>query len=251
MIFDAEQFEMDGWTVLLGALPRHIVEDLRAAIVAHRSSFSPSEEVLYPHTSPPPGKPGMDALMEQWFNAYRRAGTLATTTAVEETRRIAAQILGAPAVLFQDVLMVKHARHREFPWHQDFPYWPVDNPLGVIVWAPLDPTDAGNGGLVVASGSHQAGPGPAIDLHNGERQVGYNEDIPAPLASTQLALMPGDLALFHPLTWHRSGVNSSSHPRRAWSASWLHPSARWAPDRAPRHPLSAGLLGGSPVSEQS
>jgi hypothetical protein len=250
MGFEQDELLDKGWVVLHTALPLTVVERLRDAIGAHRHALPPSDEVLYTHVAPPPGSLGMAVLMEQWFNAHRRAGPLATGPAVEAARALAGKVLLDAPVLLQDVLMVKHPRHTSFPWHQDFPFWPVDRPAGVILWAPLDPVDQDNGGLVLGTGSHREGIGPAIDLHDGRPQQGHAPILPAEFDEAAVSLAPGDVVMFHPLTWHRSGQNRASLPRRAWSASWLHPSARWSPSRAPRHPLATRLREGDPVGER-
>lgn len=89
-------------------------------------------------------------------------------------------------------------------------------------------------------GSHRNGLGPAIDLHTGEAQEGTARLLPS-LSDYEVAcplLEPGDAVLFHPRTWHRSGVNQHTQRRRAWASTWLSPDARWNRDRAPRHPLA-------------
>ncbi len=146
--------------------------------------------------------------------------------------------------------MDKGASHRPFPWHQDFPFWPVDAPLGLIVWAPLDPVDELSGGLWIAEGSQRAGIGPAIDLHTGAAQPGSAGMMldPARYETARPRLAPGDAIVFHPLAWHASPANRSGRRRRVWSSTWLGASARWSHARAPRHPLCRVLQDGALVS---
>jgi hypothetical protein len=248
---EATSYRRDGWIVLERALCEETVEGLRRAVDAHRVDVAPSSQILFTHMDPPAERPALGSLLEQWFNAHRRGGAHSTLPAVEAVRRHAADVLGASPVLFQDSLIVKKAGHAPLAWHQDFTYWPVDVPAGVVAWVPLDPVGEVNGGLVVASGSHEGGIGPAIDLHTGAPQPLHKGLVPETLTDTTLELAPGDLVLFHPLLWHRSGKNTTDSPRRAWSASWLHPLVRWARSRAPRHPLCSRVTDGALVGEVS
>lgn len=147
--------------------------------------------------------------------------------------------------------MDKRAGHAPFPWHQDFPFWPVDRPVGLIAWTPLDPCDEENGALQIALGSHRAGVGPAIDLHSGEPQAGYERSTfrPADHALASPSLAPGDVILFHPLTWHRSPPNVTGAARRVWASTWLQGDARWSRQRAPRHPLSSKITDGAALRD--
>jgi ectoine hydroxylase-related dioxygenase (phytanoyl-CoA dioxygenase family) len=214
---------------------------------------SPSAEVLFTHAPPPaatPGAPrGMHRLMNQWLNPHRRAAPLTTRAVASALRPIVEGWLGEATVLFQDLLLDKRDEHRPFPWHQDFPFWPVDLPTGLVVWAPLDPADEASGGLCLAQGSHRAGVGPAIDLHTGAPQPGNHgvlvDMTPYEVARPELA--PGDVIVFHPLLWHASPLNRSGRRRRAWASTWLGASVRWSHARAPRHPLCKLIEDGAPV----
>ena len=96
--------------------------------------------------------------------------------------------------------MEKGPDHATFPWHQDFPFWPVDAPIGAVVWAALDPINAISGGLHIAVGSHVLGAGPSIDLHAGHPQLAGNK-LPdfARYQTVSPVLAPGDAIVFHPL----------------------------------------------------
>jgi ectoine hydroxylase-related dioxygenase (phytanoyl-CoA dioxygenase family) len=221
----------------------------------HEASVPMSAEVLFTHT-PPPARPegaggGMQRLMSQWLNPHRRPPPLTTRAVASALASVASAWLGEPAVLFQDLLMEKCASHRRFPWHQDFPFWPVDAPVGFTVWAPLDPVDDASGGLELAERSHLEGVGPAIDLHTGAAQEGSPGDLlnieksRAPIVRPRLA--PGDAIVFHPLLWHASPPNRSGRRRRVWASTWLGASVRFSRARAPRHPLCRIIEDGAPV----
>ncbi|MDI1443609.1 phytanoyl-CoA dioxygenase family protein [Polyangium sp. 6x1] len=232
--------ERDGFAVMERLLDVDAVTSLLDSFFHHeRSSIPTSAEILYTHAPPPPNTPGMERLMHQWLNPHRRPPPLSTRAVAAHVRPTVEALLGEPAVLFQDVLMDKGDEQGPFPWHQDYPFWPVDEPRGVVVWAPLDPVDELSGGLSLAIGSHHSGIGPAIDLHTGGAQSGSTgvPIDPARYEAHHARLDPGDAIVFHPLTWHASQPNRSGRRRRVWASTWLARSARFSHANAPRHPL--------------
>lgn len=242
-----------GFAVVERLLPADALDALAEALRQHEEAAIPmSAEILFTHAPPPqPAEErGMRRLMHQWLNPHRRPPPLTTRAVATALRAAVAAWLDEPAVLFQDVLMDKSASHRPFPWHQDFPFWPVDAPRGLVVWVPLDPVDEPSGGLSLAEGSHRAGVGPAIDLHSGAAQPGSQGAVldlsPYNVARPRLA--PGDAIVFHPLLWHASPPNRTGRRRRVWASTWLGASARFSRARAPRHPLCHVIEDGAPVS---
>lgn len=242
-----------GYSVVRDALSTDEMQRVRAAWQHHEEAgVHMSEEVLYTHEAPLVRGPGMRRIMDQWLNPHRRTPPLTTRPIARGLRGVVSTWLGQRAVLFQDVLMVKHERHAPFPWHQDFPFWPVDVPLGLVVWAPLEACDAESGGLHLAEGSHQAGIGPAVDLHTGLPQRGpaVAPFDPAACRVRCPSLEPGDVIIFDPLTWHASPVNGTGRPRRVWASTWLAETVRWSRARAPRHPLCGLIEDGAPVAQR-
>jgi len=244
--------ERDGFAVARAQLSANTVDELRSlgdSLVA--SNAAQSKQVLYTHEAPTTPRPALGRLMDQWLNVHRRSKQESSHGPIEALRPAVNRWLDCDAVMFQDVWMEKRAPHAVFPWHQDFPFWPVDRPIGLIVWAPLDPVDASNGGLHLARMSHLHGCGPPVDLHSGLSQAadrtiefspsGFQVDCPE--------LSPGDVVIFHPLTWHMSPPNRSGRRRRVWASTWLHGETRWAIERAPRHPIAGVVEDGSFVRE--
>jgi hypothetical protein len=111
---------------------------LRDAVAANRDLRRPmSRQVLYTHGPTPEGRPPLTALMDQWLSPFRYSGPCSTRVQADALRPLAASLLGEPSVLFQDLLLVKREGQKRFPWHQDFGFWPVDKPWGVVIWVPL------------------------------------------------------------------------------------------------------------------
>jgi ectoine hydroxylase-related dioxygenase (phytanoyl-CoA dioxygenase family) len=233
-------------------LTRNEVDELRHAFDALRAAGAPtSQQLLYTHEAPREARPPFGALMEQWLNPRTHPAAEACLDAASRLGGNLAALLGEELYLFQDALMSKQAGQREFPWHQDEPYWPVSTPGGAVVWCALDNVGPSNGGLEVAVGSHTSGLGAPIDLHTGEPQGCAREAVAdlSEFAHRCPELSPGDALIFHPRTWHRSGPNVTGASRRVWSSSWLPAGARWCVSKAPRHPLSRHLPDGEPVAQ--
>lgn len=252
----------EGFYVLRNLLGANEVSLLHHLIDLHRQQVPPSRQILYTHQLPPVltntstdtvnGAPirGMEVLMEQWLNPHRH-GTLSTLSVAESLRERIRHLLQSVPVLFQDLLMSKNPGHQPMPFHQDFPFWPVAEPVGGVLWVALDSIDQSVGGLSLAAGSHIDGIGPPIDLHSGLPQPGFVCD-PIDLARYTVdtpVLAPGDAIWFHPLLWHRSDANLSGRQRRVWNSTWLPSQAHWSRQNAPRHPLANRLQEGSAVGE--
>lgn len=247
-----EEFEHTGLVVVRELLREEVVVSLRRCFDVLESRGVPtSRQVLYTHREPSSPRGELSELMHQWLNPHRIVGDGNTTAPTRDLRARLREFAGRSLIPFQDVLMSKRGGHREFPWHQDAPFWPVDVVWGAIVWCALDPTDASNGAVEFALGSHLDEQSPAVDLHTGAAQEGTRGDLPDPRRFEVVCptLAPGDAVIFHPRTLHRSGENTSGRVRRVWASTWLSADSRWNRDRAPRHPLASRAEQGAPLGE--
>ncbi|MFT5685544.1 MAG: hypothetical protein ACI8RZ_006498 [Myxococcota bacterium] len=240
-----------GAAMLPGVVSPMLLTQLAGAVAANRAEQRPmSRQVLYTH-GVPPERPPLTAMMDQWLNPHHYKGAGSTRAVADALRPLAAEILGEPGVLFQDLLLVKCQGQKRFPWHQDFGFWPVNRPDGVVLWVPLQPSDGESGALRFAVGSHRLGARPVVDLHDGAPQrsgaeLGFEpEDWPI-FAPTYAA---GDAVAFTPLTFHASPAMARPGERAAWSCIFLSPRVRWSHANAPNHPLCKLVTDGSPVTE--
>lgn len=247
-----DEFERAGLVVMRKFLSEELVVSLRHCFDVLESRAVPtSRQVLYTHREPSGPRGDFSELMHQWFNPHRIVGDGNTTAPMRAIRERVREFAERSVIPFQDVLMSKCAGHREFPWHQDAPFWPVDVVWGAIVWCALDPTDASNGAVEFALESHFEALSSAVDLHTGAAQEGTRGDLPDSRRFEVVCptLAPGDAVIFHPRTLHRSGENTSGRVRRAWASTWLSSDSRWDRDRAPRHPLASRAEHGVPLGE--
>ncbi|MBX3269726.1 MAG: phytanoyl-CoA dioxygenase family protein [Sandaracinaceae bacterium] len=231
---------------------RATLAGLRAAAEAcQRNELPMSKQVLYTHGAPPPGRPPLSAIIEQWLNPHQHRDACSTGGAADAMRPVVRQLLDDP-VLFQDLLLVKRRGHKEFPWHQDFGFWPVDRPDGIVLWIPLDESDAESGALRFAIGSHRLGARPVVDLHDGQPQsadaeLGFS---PGAFPIFAPAYRAGDAVAFSPLTFHSSPPRLRDGERIAWSCVFLSATVRWQHARAPNHPVCRRTVDGAKIQER-
>jgi ectoine hydroxylase-related dioxygenase (phytanoyl-CoA dioxygenase family) len=149
-------------------------------------------------------------------------------------QRIADALLGPRSVIYRAVLMNKASTGGTvLPWHQDGGlFWGLDRDPKLQIWTALDDTPVEAGAVEVVAGSHLAGlatplggviPDPIVRARGAEQ------------ASVPLAARAGEVLLLHNYVWHRSLVNRSGHPRRAFSVCYMSADTRCTrKKRAPR-----------------
>lgn len=124
---------------------------------------------------------------------------------------------------FRAMFMNKPAgRGSELRWHQD--RWAnLDRDPLLTVWTALDAATIGNGCLRVIAGSHHQLLNPGDDSGFLTDQMVEQLD---QADVTFLEMQTGEVVLLHNHTVHSSGVNRTAHPRRAFSACYMHGSTR-------------------------
>ena len=135
---------------------------------------------------------------------------------------ICARLYGAhaPVSLFRAMIMNKPAGQGTYlPWHQDAgDVWKLDRDPLVTVWVALDPATSANGCVEVIPGSHRLGllseHGSTLSAEDVQRHCRQEQAMP-------LELEAGHAVLLHNWLIHRSGVNPTSLPRRAFTACYM------------------------------
>jgi hypothetical protein len=245
-------FEHRGFAMFRGALDAKTVEELRQIVLRLQSSdIAKSRQVLYTHGAPPPGRPPLTALIDQWLSPHRHSGPTSTRGTAERLRPLAESLLGGAVVLFQDLVLVKRPGQGDFCWHQDYGFWPVDRPDGVVLWTALTSTGPRQAALRFAVGSHLQGVRPVVDLHTGEPQAAgaEREVIEGRYEIVEPTYAPGDVVAFSPLTFHASRPVTGPGERAAWASIFLSARCRWSHGHAPNHPLCRVVVDGAPVHD--
>lgn len=135
---------------------------------------------------------------------------------------ICARLYGAhaPVSLFRAMIMNKPAGQGTYlPWHQDGgDVWALDRDPLVTVWVALDPATRANGCVEVIPGSHRLGllsaHGSTLSAEDMQRHCPAEQVLP-------LELEAGHGLLLHNWLIHRSGINPSNQPRRAFTACYM------------------------------
>lgn len=137
-------------------------------------------------------------------------------------REICSEVYGSHASIscFRAMFMNKPAHHGTvLPWHQDGgDQWRLDRDPLVTIWTALDPATIANGCVQIIPGSHRLGLlstwGHTITP---EQEAQYcPED-----KTVYLELEAGESVLLHNWALHRSDVNKTDIPRRAFSVCYM------------------------------
>lgn len=126
---------------------------------------------------------------------------------------ITTQLLGPDIDLYWNQSVFKQPEgEREFPWHQDDGYTPVEPSPYLTLWLSLNGATEENGTISVMPGSHRLGlvehkssPLGLVCHDNDDPNQGVIVNVPA-----------GSMAVFHSTTFHKSGANRSKGPRKAY-----------------------------------
>lgn len=149
-------------------------------------------------------------------------------------RRLTQAAIGDRVALYRVVLWNKAAGgSMAVPWHQDDGrFWGLDRPPFLQVWTALDDAPMESGCLEVLPGSHLRG------LSTPEGGTVPPAALEAADAETHAVALPaqsGEAILVNNHTWHRTGRNHTTRPRRAVSISFLGMDVRCTRKRrAPR-----------------
>jgi ectoine hydroxylase-related dioxygenase (phytanoyl-CoA dioxygenase family) len=231
-----EEFFEEGFVVLRGVFRPEEVAEMRAAFerlsaMAERlgvsRSYRGAEFVLGPL---PEGRPGVRIDRIVWCGAADRVLSaygmdprlLATAASLLGSRRMSQLINQAHFKLPGDGV--------EFPWHQDSVHrrygrgeWSDLNGRGSYVQTtiPLDDVTAENGPLELLPRSCRLGHvEPPADA-----EPGWLPPELDPADAVAPTMRAGDLLLFGPYTFHRSGPNRSDRPRRTLINGYAYPGA--------------------------
>lgn len=123
------------------------------------------------------------------------------------------QVLGGRVVMplaHHNCIMTKQPRWGTVTrWHQDIRYWSFARPELVNLWIALGHEEESNGGLLVIPGTHTM----SFSRERLDDALFLREDHPenVPLIDRRQAveLEPGDVLMFHCLTFHAAGQNHS------------------------------------------
>jgi len=117
----------------------------------------------------------------------------------------------------------------EFPWHQDNGYAKVLPENNMTIWIPLDDVDLTNGCVWVVPGSHKNG----ILPHGKKSADNWHLEVPVEGDGIPAILKAGEGVAFTGLTLHRSKLNHSDKPRRAFFMQYVDANGTHGNENAP------------------
>lgn len=134
-------------------------------------------------------------------------------------------------LLHDHVINKPQGRNGVVPWHQDYTYWPVDNPGGLSFWLPFSDLGENSGIIEAVPRSHLWGEEKPIDFMNDTKNFDESN-------IKRLTVKKGDLVILHSLTWHRTSKNTSSMERIAYISLWIPANSKYMPKHASWHPVN-------------
>jgi phytanoyl-CoA hydroxylase len=141
---------------------------------------------------------------------------------------------GDGAAIYRAVLFNKcREGGSALPWHQDGGrFWGLDRDPELQIWTALDDAGPDAGCVEVVSGSHHRGlatPLGGVVPNDHVLSRGAEE------AARPVPALAGEALLIHNHLWHRSGLNRSGKPRRAFTVCYMSAATRCLrKKRAPR-----------------
>jgi hypothetical protein len=146
--------------------------------------------------------------------------------------------------IFRAMVMNKPAGQGTIlPWHQDGgDVWALDRDPLVTVWVALDPATRSNGCMEVVPGTHQLG---LLSLYGSTVAEEHVARHCPPERVQPLEVEAGHAVLLHNWLIHRSGVNPSPVPRRAFTICYMDGRTKSVLTGNP-FPLVAGSLPAEP-----
>ena len=166
------------------------------------------------HVRPMASRSTYEKAFLQVMNLWRDDATARTFTLSRKLARLAAELMGVDGVrLYHDQALYKEPAGGITPWHCDQQYWPLATDHTITVWVPLQAVPLAMGPLAFSVGSHVTDFGRALEISDdSEREVTRRLTL-ADLPVDEGAFDLGEVSFHSGWTFHRAGVNRSSHMR--------------------------------------
>ncbi|MBD2861427.1 phytanoyl-CoA dioxygenase family protein [Paenibacillus oceani] len=163
-------------------------------------------------------------VLNQKVNTWRDHGGMAKYVLHPRFAGLAKQLTGASAIrLFHDHALYKMpGDSKPTPWHQDMPYWPMNEKGSLSIWITLDDVDERNGCMMFVPGSQKAGKLKGIDFINPQDIKEYVEDPEIAAKQPVIVRMKAGSCTFHDgLTFHYAHSNQTDAPRRVLAIIYM------------------------------
>jgi hypothetical protein len=134
--------------------------------------------------------------------------------------RIARRAIEDDVVIYRALVFAKGSGGgTELPWHQDGgKFWGLDRDPQLQIWTALDDAPADAGCVEVVDASHKGGLATPL---GGKVPAAFVESSGAEARAMALPARAGEAILIHNYLWHRSHVNRTGLPRRAFTVCYM------------------------------
>jgi ectoine hydroxylase-related dioxygenase (phytanoyl-CoA dioxygenase family) len=156
-------------------------------------------------------------VLNQRVNTWRDHGVMAKYSLHPRLADLALQLTDASGIrLFHDHALWKMpGDSKPTPWHQDFPYWPMNESGALSAWIPMHDVDEANGCMMFVPGSHTKGKLTGVDLVNPQDIFEFEESKGIDRNSAvKVPLKAGSITFHNGLCFHYAHANNSDQPRR-------------------------------------
>jgi ectoine hydroxylase-related dioxygenase (phytanoyl-CoA dioxygenase family) len=241
----ARRFHDEGWFVVESALTPTELETLRSEcrrLVAERDA-----EMT---------RLGVDTLdlchrgRRYFLHAYATSEAVRQFLFSDLIGNVAQAALGDNVYLFNEQYVIKSAeRGMPFGWHQDSGFIPYPHRPYLTCWIPLDDVTESNGTVYVLPYS-RAGTRHVVEHrrdHETNDMIGYSGHDPG----DPMIVPAGSIVAFSSTVFHRTGPNTTDHPRRVYIAQYS-PEPILSEDRIrARHLAEPLIVGDSATRSES
>lgn len=214
------QFQEQGYFILEDVFTAEEMDELTRVIEAYQRRH---DEAMRANG----GTEGISRAGEISFTSHlaEKDETLREFCLRPEFVAISTRLLGPDVDLYWNQAVFKAPEgEKEFPWHQDDGYTPVEPSPYLTLWLALNDATPENGCISVLPGSHKNG-----RVEHRPSPIGLVcHDLNDPDQGVQAPVRKGSIAAFQSLMFHKSGVNRSSGVRKAYIIQYSHAGLRCA-----------------------
>ncbi|QHT63073.1 phytanoyl-CoA dioxygenase family protein [Paenibacillus lycopersici] len=157
-------------------------------------------------------------VLNQRVNTWRDHGGMAKFVLGERFADVGKQLTGYEGIrLFHDHALLKMPGDSKVtPWHQDRPYWPMNEMNAFSIWVALDDVDENNGCMMFVPKSQRIRNLKGVDLVTPEDIFGQDGAKDVDRNTAVICRMKAGSATFHDgMTFHFAHANKTDKPRRA------------------------------------
>jgi ectoine hydroxylase-related dioxygenase (phytanoyl-CoA dioxygenase family) len=223
---EIEFYQGHGFLLIEDVLSTMELDDLRLALAAAMEAFAD-------HSGNSHGTMNQRINLWCYYEEVRRFahyGKLA---------EIARRLSGSKRIrLWHDQVLVKPSlSNRATPWHQDLPYWPMNESNVLSCWIALDDIDERNGCMQFIPGSHRWGYLP-LSFAGSYAELLARYSASYSLTPVTVPVRAGSCTFHHGLTLHYAFANRTTQDRRVFKIVYMEDGVTYSPKH---HCLTASL----------